>query len=168
MADAHGSGPCTRKGVKVQVLSSAPITKQKIYATLEVAFVMSKNGSGKPFGKPFGLPEPAVSCPQRLVGVNRLHHPVAVAFQDRRAALGSTPSTRSAARSMPSPCPLWPPQRFPDFDGQLAGTEWLLDKLRILLQNPMMHDSIVGVARHEQHFDSGPAFLQPIRQFPPA
>ena len=24
LADAHGSGPCTRKGVEVQVLSSAP------------------------------------------------------------------------------------------------------------------------------------------------
>ena len=24
LADAHGSGPCTRKGVKVRVLSSAP------------------------------------------------------------------------------------------------------------------------------------------------
>jgi hypothetical protein len=28
LADAHGSGPCTRKGVEVQVLSSAPILQQ--------------------------------------------------------------------------------------------------------------------------------------------
>ena len=25
LADAHGSGPCSRKGVEVQVLSSAPV-----------------------------------------------------------------------------------------------------------------------------------------------
>jgi hypothetical protein len=28
LADAHGSGPCTRKGVEVQVLSSAPNHKE--------------------------------------------------------------------------------------------------------------------------------------------
>ena len=28
LADAHGSGPCTRKGVEVQVLSSAPEIQQ--------------------------------------------------------------------------------------------------------------------------------------------
>ena len=28
LADAHGSGPCTRKGVGVRVPSSAPISKQ--------------------------------------------------------------------------------------------------------------------------------------------
>jgi hypothetical protein len=29
LADAHGSGPCTRKGVEVQVLSSAPKSRRK-------------------------------------------------------------------------------------------------------------------------------------------
>src|ERR1035438_8833461 len=31
LADAHGSGPCTRKGVKVQVLSSAPLLVSMSY-----------------------------------------------------------------------------------------------------------------------------------------
>ena len=35
LADAHGSGPCTRKGVEVQVLSSAPISVLPVRGNLE-------------------------------------------------------------------------------------------------------------------------------------
>src|SRR5260370_42126423 len=40
LADAHGSGPCTRKGVKVQVLSSAPITMWHSAASPQVVLIM--------------------------------------------------------------------------------------------------------------------------------
>ena len=53
MVDAHGSGPCARKGVEVQVLSSALLRLLiPILAAAVAAVVLSGDGLGAPGAGP--------------------------------------------------------------------------------------------------------------------
>ena len=45
LADAHGSGPCTRKGVEVQVLSSAPTSSRFFNAPIRSRVFFDPNGA---------------------------------------------------------------------------------------------------------------------------
>jgi hypothetical protein len=54
------------------------------------------------------------------------------------------------------------PQHRANLPGQRLRTERLLDERRALLQDPKVHDGVIGVAGHEKHLNAGLEFLQPV------